>query len=356
MRMLMLLEAPFPPDIRVENEAIALIEAGHEVHLLCKGDQRGSVQLPGVLDGLVLHTLPESSSVRARWRRHLMNLPVYWFINVYWLHEIKSLDRRVGGFDVIHVHDLPLVRTALWAARGDRSRVVADLHENYPMALPYYLKYRHRGRPLGWRKRFRFSLRRWRRYERKSVPSCTAVIAVVEEMKARLVAVGVPHEKIAVVENYVDVDRFLSYPIDSSLRAAFRDRMVFTYAGVLGPTRGLDMAVRAMEHVVREMPTAVLLLVGAGPIKDELERLSAELGLVEHVRFEGRVPFEHVPSYVALSDVCVLPLIKTVQTDAGLAHKLFQYMLLGKPVVASDCDATHRVIDRCAVRAARCSR
>ena len=65
----------------------------------------------------------------------------------------------------------------------------------------------------------------------------------------------------------------------------------------------------------------------------------------EHVRFEGWVEFSRVPSYLAASDVCILPLVRSVQTDAALPHKLFQYMLMGKPVVASACVEMSRVIE-----------
>jgi glycosyltransferase involved in cell wall biosynthesis len=51
-----------------------------------------------------------------------------------------------------------------------------------------------------------------------------------------------------------------------------------------------------------------------------------------------------VPSFIAASDVGILPFHRTVQTDAGLPHKLFQYMLLGKPVAASGCRAIARVV------------
>lgn len=341
MRTLMLLQHPFPPDIRVENEVLSLLEAGHEVHLLCTGDRRGGEDLPPILDELIVHTLPKAWDDLPIWRRRLTNLPMLWFLNPYWLREIRSLAQEHGGFDVIHVHDLPLVRTARLAARRRcGSSIIADLHENYPMALPFY----KRDKALAWFHRFRFSPARWRRYERRSVPACTAVIAVVDEMKSRLEGIGVPADRITVVENYVDVERFLSYRVDGDLQVDLQDRFVITYTGVFGRTRGLDVAVRAMLRVVQAAPDALLLMVGEGPVRDELERLSVELGLAEHVRFEGRVAFERVPSYLGASDVCILPLVKTVQTDAGLAHKLFQYMLLGKPVVASDCDATRRVV------------
>ena len=62
------------------------------------------------------------------------------------------------------------------------------------------------------------------------------------------------------------------------------------------------------------------------------------------MRFEGWVEFGRYAGYLAASDVCIVPLVRSVQTDAALSHKLFQYMVMGKPVVASSCVAIRRVI------------
>ena len=77
-------------------------------------------------------------------------------------------------------------------------------------------------------------------------------------MKSRLVSIGVPTDKITVVENYVDVDRFLSYPVDrTSGDARLGNRFLIVHVGVLGRTRGLDVAVRAMSGRPRAVPEAV---------------------------------------------------------------------------------------------------
>jgi glycosyltransferase involved in cell wall biosynthesis len=232
------------------------------------------------------------------------------------------------------------VRTGRWAARKIGASVVADLHENYPMALRFYTSGRH----YSWIGRFRRSPRRWERYERKSVPSCAQVIAVVEEMRSRLIAVGVPADRTTVVANLVNVEPFLSFPVDP-LGGEFDGRFVITYVGGFGVHRGLETAIRAMKIVVRSDPTALLLLVGDGTSSTDLEGLVRELSLDSNVRFEGRVSFDRVPSYIAASDICIIPHIRSVHTDAALPHKLFQYMLLGKPVVASSCDAVQRVVE-----------
>ena len=137
---------------------------------------------------------------------------MFWFYDARWARRIRDLASNVGRFDAIHVHDLPLVRTAQRVAKRMGAVVVADLHENYPMVLPFYAT----GKSLSPIGRFLVAPRRWERYEKRSVPTCSAVIAVTDEMRSRLMAIGVPADRIAVVENLVDSGRFLTYPLDAA--------------------------------------------------------------------------------------------------------------------------------------------
>jgi glycosyltransferase involved in cell wall biosynthesis len=264
-----------------------------------------------------------------------------WFYDARWARRIRQLAAEAGPFDVIHVHDLPLVKTARVVGRRMGARVVADMHENYPMVLPFYRS----GKSISAVRRFMIDPRRWEKYERKCVPLCSATIAVTDQMKARLVSIGVDPERVSVVENLVDTERFLSYPLDSTLEEELRGSYVITYVGGFLSNRGLDTTLRAMPKVISDIPEALLMLVGDGTARIELEELSSELGLEGHVRFEGWVDFDRIPGYLAASDVCILPLIRSVQTDAALSHKLFQYMLMGKPVVASSCVEMRRVVE-----------
>jgi glycosyltransferase involved in cell wall biosynthesis len=56
-------------------------------------------------------------------------------------------------------------------------------------------------------------------------------------------------------------------------------------------------------------------------------------------------PFEKIPSFVASSDVCLVPHHSNPNTEASSPHKLFQYMLMGKPVVVSSCKSLQRVVE-----------
>jgi glycosyltransferase involved in cell wall biosynthesis len=335
----MLLDQRFPPDIRVENESASLLHAGHEVHILCSEDARANFELPSSLAGLVVHTTPRRIDLPG-WRRFVPNVSLVWFYDARWARRIREVSSEAGPFDAIHVHDLPLLRTAQRVAPRIGAAVVADLHENYPMVLPAYLE----GRSLSSFERFLLAPSRWERYERASVPLSQAVIAVTDRMASRLMTLGVHPDRVSVVENFVQSDRFLGYPIDDALGSELHGRYVVVYVGGFVANRGLDTTLRALQKVVREVPRTLLLLVGSGAMLEGLEALTRDLGLRDHVRFEGWVDFSRIPSYLAASDVCVIPLIQSVQTDSALSHKLFQYMLMGKPVLASSCVEMSRVV------------
>ena len=183
----MLLEARFPPDIRVENEAASLLDAGHEVHLLCTEDDREKIELPASLERSGRPHVPPRRDLSG-WRRRVPNISLLWFYDARWATPDPRARRQRRS---LRRHPCPRPAPGEDGAacrEEDGSFVVADMHENYPMVLPFYTMGKSLS-PLG---RFLVEPRRWERYEKKSVPTCSAVIAVTDEMRSRLEAIGVP--------------------------------------------------------------------------------------------------------------------------------------------------------------------
>jgi glycosyltransferase involved in cell wall biosynthesis len=331
---MVLADVDFPPDIRVEKEARSLLSAGHRVILLCHGSKgRPAASVWKGVEIIRIAPLPLL----------LRKLNAVFF--VLFLRDLqwkKAVQRTVKAhaIDAIHVHDLPMVGTALSAARRRRLPVVADLHEHYPVMVRMAFSTRR----VRLAERFMWPSR-WERVEKRWAMRCARVLAVVEEMKERLVRKGIRPEAITLVENTVDVDHFLSLGIREELVRRYQGEFVICYVGNFSWYRGLDAAITAMPRILQDIPNARLLLVGDGPAMGQLKRLAASVGLDDKVTFTGRVSFDLVPTYIALSEVCILPLESTPQTEASSPHKLFQYMLMGKPVVVSSCRSLRRVVE-----------
>lgn len=317
----------YPPDVRVEKEAAALLTAGHHITVVCDRGQPGIDVYKG---SQVIH-LPNP------WLHRRFGSAWFFltFYNPFWANWLDKLVTQYH-FDALHVHDLPMTRTALHVGHHHDLPVVLDLHELQiwinPRSFPLNLLY---------------TQRRWLPYLMNSVAASTRVIVVVQEARAWLGARGASTDKIAVVSNTVPPDRLTSMPLDETVVNQFADDYVISYIGGFGWHRGLDVAVRAMPQVLTQQPNARLVLVGGSkgdPLVAELRQLAGELGVEDRVNFMGWQPFDLVPSYIVQSDVGLVSHRATTHTNTTIPHKLFQYMSLNRPVVVSDCPPLKRVI------------
>ncbi|WP_129669167.1 glycosyltransferase family 4 protein [Phytoactinopolyspora endophytica] len=85
------------------------------------------------------------------------------------------------------------------------------------------------------------------------------------------------------------------------------DRPVLLSVARLVPRKGQDALIRAMPYILREVPDAVLLLVGEGSYRRRLERLVDEYSVQESVIFAGAVPWSEVPAWFDAADVFAMP-------------------------------------------------
>jgi phosphatidylinositol alpha-1,6-mannosyltransferase len=84
-------------------------------------------------------------------------------------------------------------------------------------------------------------------------------------------------------------------------------RRVIVSVGRLVHRKGQDKLIEAMPEILKQFPDAVLLLVGEGPIKSMLEKLSRHHSLENNVVFTGRVHFSDLPKYIQLGEIFAMP-------------------------------------------------
>src|SRR5262249_33102175 len=79
------------------------------------------------------------------------------------------------------------------------------------------------------------------------------------------------------------------------------------FVGRLVEKKGVEYLLNAMPSVIRAYPRAVLVIIGEGTQRPELEELARKLGIQPWVRFLGRIPNDELPKYYAAADVFVGP-------------------------------------------------
>ena len=139
-----------------------------------------------------------------------------------------------------------------------------------------------------------------------------------------------PPEKVSVLINYVDSRIFFPRP-----RTRRDGRKIVIFPGSLQTHQGLDIAVRSFSRVAAEVPEAELHIYGDGPAKPGLIALAAKLGLNGHVKFFDFRPTSEIAAVMAEADLGVVPKRADSFGNEAFSTKIFEFMSLGIPVVAS---------------------
>jgi len=328
MKILFLLESEFPPDVRVENEIYTLVSMRHTIHIACwtfKNRPLFEKTSFGAIHRVKISKVVYKSSVGA------LVFPIYFN---FWRKYVKKIIREFE-FDAVHVCDLPLARVGFELKKKKNIKYILDLHENWPAFIEAA---DHTKSLLG---KVLSPLRLWRNYEIKMVNKADAVITVVEEMKNRLVNLGVTNKNILVVQNTVKPESL----IFKSQEYHTDDNLVMLYSGGIDNQRGIDTAIEGLKFIVEKNKRVRLWIVGKGTYEAILRKKVTEFNLIDYVKFWGWNSTEKMFELIDQADVAIIPYIRTVQTDCSSPNKLFQYMYLKKPVLASNCISIKRVLD-----------
>ncbi|MCX7636820.1 MAG: glycosyltransferase family 4 protein [Cyclobacteriaceae bacterium] len=339
MNIGMLLNAPYPSDVRVHKEAKALLAAGHKVFLLCirrvgekKYDSADGIQITRIDGGSSTFCLAFWDIILSVSFLH----PVFYYHIARWIAE--------NQIDVLHVHDLPLAGTALRVKRKSGIRVVVDLHENYPDALGVWFSWKKN--PLAQLKNTLFmNPERWRKHEGRAVKEASKVIAVVEEMRERLLRdYGIEQEKVVVVTN-TEEKSFIQQPLFPDVYDKHKGNFIVAYTGNIGPHRGVDTVIEAMALLKNQPIHFVISGKGNAAVMNYLHKLVKQHGLEKQVFFYGHQPFNRFYSLMHYADVNIIPHKSNAHTNHTIPHKLFQAMMAGKPLIVSSCFPLKRIVE-----------
>jgi glycosyltransferase involved in cell wall biosynthesis len=147
-------------------------------------------------------------------------------------------------------------------------------------------------------------------------------------------------EQVTVVRTGPNPERMEPGPQWPDLRRGRRH--LVAYLGVMGPQDGVDLAVRAADHIVHRLGRSdiAFTFIGTGPSYDELLALRHELRLDDDVELPGRLSDEEVARLLSTADVGLCPDPKNPLNDVSTMNKTMEYMAYGLPVVAFDLRET----------------
>jgi len=160
-----------------------------------------------------------------------------------------------------------------------------------------------------------------------------AVAALTHSFKRNLVRRGIDAQKIYVVLNGVDLDRYGPRPRDFEIseKWGLTGKFVIGYAGTLGMAHGLMNVLNAAEHLLDENNIR-FLLVGPGAERQMLIN-EAEVRALSNIVFLPPQPKEKMPSVWSLCNVALVHLKESPAFSEVIPSKLFEAMAMGLPIL-----------------------
>jgi len=184
-----------------------------------------------------------------------------------------------------------------------------------------------------------------REVERRIFRETDRVIVVSRHLQEFVASCGVPESRICLLPNAVDPQHFIVADHGRAMCAKYQldGKRVIGFVGSLKPWHGTETLFEAFRALHVTMPNTHLLIVGDGPKREGLEQYAQANGLHGAVTFTGNVAYDDIPHYIAAMDITVAPYIPH-ENFYYSPIKIFEYMVMGKPVVAGRIGQVEEII------------
>jgi len=172
------------------------------------------------------------------------------------------------------------------------------------------------------------------------------IVVITYALKELYVSLGASLDKILVVADGADVERFdINISMDEARQklGLSGDKNIVLYKGTLIPWKGVDTLLKSAEYI--KTPNTEIVIIGGEP--EEVEKLRKEYVSKENVKLVGRVPRRETPLYQKAANILVIP--NSAKEDISKLYtsplKLFGYMASSVPIVASSVPSIREVLD-----------
>jgi glycosyltransferase involved in cell wall biosynthesis len=321
-RVAMVVFSFYPDDPRPRRAAEALAGEGMEVDLICLAEKDGDPRRE-VLNGIAIRRLPVTRN-RGSFLRYGLEYIAFLLASAAILAK-RSLARR---YDLVYVHNMPdiLVLCGL-IPKLFGAKVILDLHDPMPELMITIFGLRPEA----------LAVRLIRLLEKCSIAFADSVVTVNRACARLFTSRSCPAQKMHVVMNSPDERIFTPRPPQTQLAANDLPHhpFVIMYHGSLVERNGLDVGINALACALPSVPTAKLRVYGREtPYLKQVMDLARAKGVEEAVQYLGPRSLERLVEAIDESDVGIIPNRRSIFNEINTPTRIFEYLTLGKPVIA----------------------
>ncbi len=309
MKICHLTSVHIPFDTRIfHRECKTLAKAGYVVTLIAPHEKEE------IIDNVKIIPLPIAKNRLER------------IVKVTWKLFRSALKEKADSY---HFHDPELIPVCLLLKLLTRSRIIYDVHENYPMFIltkewiPSYLRF--------------IISRLFGYFEQISFPFFDVVIVAGKDISKHF-----PHsEKIIVLRNFPLKELATKVPVKKEKMKS--NQTVLVYAGMLSEDRGIKQMVEAIHYIEDDIKLVLIGKFVYTNFEEEVRKIADK-----RIEFVGQVPYEKVFEYLKNADIGLIlfhPTPNNIAAVSGRNNKTFEYMSAGLPIIAPDIPGWKEVIE-----------
>ena len=249
----------------------------------------------------------------------------------YALVAYRRLAAAIRAFrpDVIYERYALYQPAGVWASRRTGIPLLLEVNAPYAIARRKYNQLK-----LGWLADA---------FERYTLNGAARVFPVTQVLGDMLVGMGVQADRIRVIPNGVNPKDFAALPTTEAAKAR-HGLSTRTVVGFIGFVREWDQLHRIVDWLAARPADdpATLMVVGDGPVRPALEAQAKHLGIGHKLVFTGVVPRAQVPAAAMAFDIA----LQTALVPYASPLCLFEYMAMGKAILAPDQPNHHEVLQQ----------
>ncbi len=328
MKILMLAPEPFfetrGTPFSVFHRSKALGKLGHEIDLLVYhvGENVN-------IDNVVIHRIPTLPFVKhVKIGPSLIKIPLD---IVLFFKAIQML--LIKKYDCIHVHEEAALFGSILKKIFGMTQIY-DMHSSIPQQLVNFEFTNNKAliklAVLG---------------EKFIIKNSEAVIAICPQLGETIKSID-PEKRFWIIENPSVSGNNCKYPNVESEKIrnylGVNNRKVILYTGTFEPYQGIDLMIKSIPKVIKEVKNVLFVMVGGEKNQiEEMEKLVEQLDVRDHIRFTGKRPVNEMPLYMEIADILASPRI----TGTNTPLKLYSYLESGKPIVATNLSTHTQVLN-----------
>ncbi len=174
--------------------------------------------------------------------------------------------------------------------------------------------------------------------ESSNMKNADLVLSINEGLRDYTIQLGADRDKTDVARAGIDFDRFNPDLDDRTVREKLgikEDDTVLFFMGWLYEFSGLKEVALQLAKDHEKYQNIKLMVLGKGDLWDTLQEIKSEHKMQDRIIMLDWQPYEEVPKYIAAADICILPAYKNEIMQNIVPIKMYEYMAVGKPVIAT---------------------